>query len=248
MNAIRIGTSGWVYSHWKGRFYPADLRADDRLPYYVTRFDTVELNTTFYGTPRPKTLKHWRETAPKGFLFAMKASRYLTHLKRLQPDRASLRKFIRVAEALGDRLGPILFQLPPRFPCDEERLATFLDLLPSGFRYAFEFRDPSWYNDRVYALLRRRRIALCVSDLKGTTSPLVATARWVYVRLHGPAKQAYRGRYKASALHRWRDRIAAWRQEGRRVFVYFDNDEKAFAAADGLRLLKSLNSLEPAAS
>lgn len=240
--AIRIGTSGWVYPHWKGRFYPADLRAGDRLAHYGTRFDTVELNTTFYGTPRPETLRRWRETVPRGFLFAVKASRYITHRKRLRADRASLGKFFRAARALRPKLGPVLFQLPPRWHCgekEETRLAAFLRRLPTGFRYAFEFRDPSWWNPRVYALLRRRRAALCIFDLDGKLSPLETPARWVYVRLHGPAR-AYRGRYSPAALRAWAGRIAAWRRDGRRVFVYFDNDEKAYAAADALRLREAV--------
>ena len=236
VSRIRIGTSGWVYPHWKGRFYPDDLRADDRLAYYAGRFDTVELNNSFYGLPKPAALKRWRETVPKGFLFAAKASRYITHRKKLHVEKASLTKFFRAVGPLEEKLGPILFQLPPHWGCDAERLSSFLRKLPTGFRYTFEFRDPSWWNEEVYDLLRRHRAAWCIFDLAGKLCPVEVTADFVYVRLHGPASQAYRGNYGLAVLRKWASRIEAWRKARKRVYVYFDNDEKAFAAADALRL------------
>ena len=240
---VRIGTSGWVYDHWKGRFYPEEVRAEDRLLYYASRFDTVELNNSFYGLPKPKTLRHWRKTVPKDFLFAAKASRYITHQKKLHVEKASLAKFFGAMKSLGPKLGPVLFQLPPFWKCNAERLATFLEQLPPGFRYTFEFRNPTWWNEEVYRLLARHRIALCIFDLKGKVSPVETTADFVYVRLHGPARAAYRGRYPAATLRRWAKRIVEWRKARKKVYFYFDNDEKAFAAADALRLRKSVERL-----
>jgi uncharacterized protein YecE (DUF72 family) len=236
MATVRIGTSGWIYPHWKGNFFPADLHAAERLPFYAGRFGTVEINTTFYGTPEGATVRGWLHAVPKSFQFAIKGSRYTTHNKKLLEPRKSTRKTFRAIEPLRDRVCAVLFQLPPHWRFNGARLAAFLKAMPKDFRYAFEFREPSWLCDEAYTILRDFNAALCLYDLKGFHAPKVTTADFVYVRLHGPTTAAYRGSYSAAALRGWARSIAAWRAEGKDVLVYFDNDEKGYAAADALRL------------
>ncbi|HEY9854310.1 MAG TPA: DUF72 domain-containing protein, partial [Stenomitos sp.] len=162
MGEIRIGTSGWHYAHWHGTFYPAELPTSAWLDYYCRCFDTVEINNSFYRLPSETTLAAWRDAVPAGFSFAAKASRYLTHMKKLKDPESALHTFLPRLEALGPTLGPILFQLPPRWRLNLERFAAFLAVLPRTHRYAFEFRDPSWHVSEVYALLRRHGMAYCV--------------------------------------------------------------------------------------
>jgi uncharacterized protein YecE (DUF72 family) len=232
---IHIGTSGWHYEHWKGVFYPEGVSGDGLLGYYTGKFQTVELNNTFYQLPRETTLMHWRDMAPEGFIFSVKASRYITHMKKLKDPKEPLSNFLKRIEALGDRLGPILFQLPPRWRSNPERLASFLKILPEGFRYAFEFRDPSWFNREVYDMLMEHGAAFCIFDLAGMLSPKEMTAEFVYVRLHGPAG-AYQGQYDAAALAGWAGAFSTWSRQGYEIFCYFDNDEAGYAAQDALRL------------
>lgn len=226
---IRVGTSGWHYAHWRGPFYPPDLPAARMLAFYVRQFLTVEINNSFYHLPAPATLRHWREAVPPEFCFAIKASRYLTHMKKLKDPEAGLARFLPLAEVLGTKLGPILFQLPPRWGCDPERLAAFLAALPAGHRYAFELRDPTWHTPAVYQLLARHNAAFCVYELAGFQSPIELTADFAYVRLHGPGGK-YQGSYDQEALAGWAERLRAWQRAGRRSYVYFDNDEAGFAA------------------
>lgn len=236
MSEIRIGTSGWHYPHWRGAFYPEDLPTAEWLPYYATHFETVEINNSFYRLPSEATLATWRAAVPAGFSFAAKASRYLTHMKKLTEPQAALEAFLSRVEVLEDRLGPILFQLPPRWRCNPERLAAFLEVLPATHRYAFEFRDPSWHVPAVYDLLRRHGMAFCGFDLAGFLSPLEVTADFTYLRLHGPAQAAYRGDYDRECLRGWARRIRAWERELAAVYVYFDNDEGGYAAKNALEL------------
>ena len=172
---------------------------------------------------------------PAGFSFAIKASRYITHMKKLRAPRTSLRAFLAVTRALGNKCGPLLFQLPPRWRCNPERLAAFLKALPKNRECAFELRDPSWHNPEVYALLRRYNAAFCIYELAGFESPQVITADFAYIRLHGPAAYAYGGSYSDRALETWAERIRAWKQL-RRVYVYFDNDEAGYAVRNALVL------------
>jgi len=230
-----IGTSGWHYAHWVGPFYPPGTGADDYLPYYAARFETVEINTSFYRLPKPDVLAAWRALTPDGFLFAAKASRYITHMKKLKDPGASTQRFFAAMATLGPKLGPILFQLPPRWRANPDRLARFLEALPAEHRYAFEFRDRTWFDDRVYEILRRHRAACCAYEIGGCESPLIETAAFDYLRLHGPG-EAYRGRYSDRALDAWADRLGARLAAGRDVYCYFDNDEAGFAAGDAARL------------
>jgi len=232
---ILIGTSGWHYPHWVGPVYPEGARPDSFLVRYARRFRSVEINTTFYGLPAPATLAHWRDATPPGFVFACKASRLITHRHKLAHAAEATARFLDAIALLGAKRGPVLFQLPPRWRADADRLATFLAALPAGSRYAFEFRDRSWFTPAVYARLARHGAALCLYDLAGWRSPVRVTAPFVYLRLHGPGA-AYRGRYDGRTLSGWARRIAAWRRQGRDVYCYFDNDEGGHAAADAARL------------
>jgi len=233
---IHIGTSGWAYDHWKGPFYPEDLSSKDYFLHYAQHFQTVEINRSFYRMPGKKALEHWREQAPEGFLFAVKASRYVTHMKKLKDPREPVERFLKPIESLREHLGPVLFQLPPHWGCNTERLEAFLEVLPGEFRYVFEFRDPSWFNPSIYELLRSHKAAFCIYDLEGRLSPKEITADFVYVRLHGPQEQAYRGRYSRSALAGWAGAFATWRRQGKEIFCYFDNDEAGYAPKDALKL------------
>ena len=235
-----IGTSGWSYDHWNGVFYPEDLPASERLAYYCRHFDTVEINNSFYHLPEADTLAQWRESVPAGFVFAAKASRYLTHMKKLKDADRHLPVFLDRMASLGKKLGPVLFQLPPRWHYNHERLQAFLDALPQGHRHALEFRDPSWINPQSQALLTRHNVAFCIYHLAGYQSPLTVTADFVYIRLHGP-DGAYAGSYSRQRLKTWAGRIRQWRDEGRDVYCYFDNDESGYAVANALQLRKMIN-------
>lgn len=233
---IHIGTSGWHYKHWLGNFYPPGMRSQEFLDYYSRRLRTAEINNSFYHLPAGKTLAAWRENTPAGFLFTMKASRYLTHMKKLKDPEEPLRTFLQTADVLGPKLGAVLFQLPPRWRCNIERLKAFLDILPGQYRYTFEFRDPSWFCPPVYEALAEKNAALCFYHLDGFLSPREVTADFVYVRLHGPGR-AYQGRYGKEELGGWAGAFAAWHRQGREIFCYFDNDENGYAVVNAMELL-----------
>ena len=238
MATIRIGCSGWSYKHWKaGVFYPQGLKAKDEFGYYAGRFDTAEINGSFYRLPTASTVEGWRERSPAGFLFAWKASRFITHMKRLLDPAPSLELMFSRTDILEGKLGPILFQLPPQMGRNDDRLAAFLDALPPGRRYAFEFRHPSWYDQAVFDALAAHDVALCISDHHHAPAPWRLTASWAYVRGHGPGGY-YVGRYPDRTLRSWAERITAWRAEGRDVVCYFDNDPAGAAPKDADRLLE----------
>ncbi|MBV8817967.1 MAG: DUF72 domain-containing protein, partial [Acidobacteriaceae bacterium] len=178
---IHVGTSGWVYPHWKGRFYPDDLRARDWLAYYAARFDIVELNNTFYRLPTEAAVASWRESSPPQFRFAVKGSRFLTHMKKLKDPAQGLERFFSRADLLGRKMGPVLFQLPPHWEVNADRLQEFLEALPAGHRYAFEFRNPTWDSAPIAELLKRFHAAYCIFDLAGFQSPLTVTTDFTYV-------------------------------------------------------------------
>jgi uncharacterized protein YecE (DUF72 family) len=232
---IRIGTSGWSYHHWLGTFYPKGTRQQDLLAVYAERFESVEINRTFYKLPAAETVAAWRAKAPAGFVFAAKASRYLTHRKKLKDPEEPVARLLGCVEALGEKLGPVLFQLPPRWRVNPERLGRLLEELPDKHRYAFEFRDPSWHEPKTLELLSKRGAAFCIFDLAGKRSPIAVTADFVYIRLHGPGA-AYQGSYDGRTLSGWARRIKRWSEAGKDVYCYFDNDEKAYAPHDALRL------------
>jgi uncharacterized protein YecE (DUF72 family) len=235
---IHVGCSGWHYAHWKGEFYPEDLPPAERFRYYAKHFDIVELNNTFYKLPTEAAVIGWKEKSPRHFRFAVKGSRFLTHMKKLKDPVVGLEKFFSRIDLLGPKLGPILFQLPPRWAIDADRLQTFLDALPRGNRYAFEFRDPSWNTKTVYDLLTEFGAAYCIFDLAGFQSPLQLTADFTYIRLHGPGGR-YQGSYSDATLECWADRLRAWRLK--EAFIFFDNDQSAFAPKNAVRLTEILN-------
>jgi uncharacterized protein YecE (DUF72 family) len=242
---LRIGTSGWHYSGWWGPFYSAEIPKKRALDYYSTRFDAVELNAPFYRTPTLKAIDAWRESTPDQFRFAWKASKFITHWRRLIVDEHSLELLVERAGRLGDKLGPILFQLPPKMKCDRERLAGFLKALNRKRRYSFEFRHPSWYEPAIFDLLTEHDISLCLSDHADAPAPREVTAGWVYVRNHGPSGR-YHGSYSEAALEDWARSMCKWRREGREIWCFFDNDVKSAAPADAERLRAAISGTDTA--
>jgi len=234
MAKVLIGCSGWAYRDWKGPFYPADLKDKDRLAFYQSRFPTTEINASFYRMPSEAAVQGWAERAPPGFVYAWKASRFITHNKKLKDCEESIGFVLGRMAPLGTE-GPVLFQLPPMLHLSIERLSTFIGWLPKPRRYTFEFRHPSWYADEVLGLLADNDISLCISDHHHAPSPWAATASFVYVRGHGPGGR-YFGRYEEEQLRDWSGHAADWRAEGRDVFCYFDNDIKSAAPSDAQTL------------
>jgi uncharacterized protein YecE (DUF72 family) len=237
---VLAGTSGWLYGHWHGRFFPKELPKKQHLGFYARHFPTVELNGVFYRSPTIRAVQGWFDQTPDEFVFAWKASRFLTHIKRLKEiDDYSIDLLESRLKVLRHKLGPVLFQLPPQMKADRERLAAFLKQLPGRHRYAFEFRDPGWYEDAILDLLRENDVSLCVSDHVRAPAPWVATAPHVYVRGHG-ANGRYRGHYDETKLCEWAGHIREWHREGRQVYAYFDNDEEGAAPIDADRLIQML--------
>lgn len=237
---IHVGTSGWHYDHWHGPFYPEDLPQDDRLAHYAQHLSTVEINNTFYQLPEKETVANWRETTPADFIFAVKASRYITHQKNLKDPEESIGNFMARIGGLKDKLGPVLFQLPPQWHVDKERLDNFLRVLPGGLHSVFEFRHESWFDDDVYALLADHGAACCIYDLEGEQTPKVITADHIYVRLHGPGDEAYAGNYDRETLEGWAETIAVWNRSGKTVYCYFNNDQDGHAINNALFLKEKL--------
>jgi uncharacterized protein YecE (DUF72 family) len=236
MSRILIGTSGWGYPSWRGPFFPENVMVKHHLQYYATQFSATELNGVFYRTPTVEAVRGWRENTPDDFVFAWKASKFITHWKRLTgKSRNSLALLESRLRILGPKAGPVLFQLPPQFTVNRERLAGFLKLLKSSRRYAFEFRHSSWYEPPILDLLREHDISLCLSDHHDAPAPWVVTSSFVYVRSHGP-RGTYKGHYSDKTLRSWARQIAAWKRDGRDVYVYFDNDQKSAAPADAAKL------------
>jgi uncharacterized protein YecE (DUF72 family) len=235
---IYIGTSGWHYRHWIGTFYPAGTKSEHQFDYYKQHFNTVEINNSFYKLPAAETFSGWKKNSPEDFLFVVKASRYITHQKKLTDPRATTERFFARVKFLRKKLGPILFQLPPTWKVNVERLRNFLQILPKKFRYVFEFRNSTWYSDEVVNLLKEYNCAFCIYELAGHRSPLHVTADFVYIRLHGPGEK-YRGSYTRQQLKAWALRCRKWQKEKVDVFVYFDNDQMGYAAFNA-QVLKTL--------
>lgn len=232
---LRVGCSGWLYRHWRGDFYPAELPTSRWFAHYALAFDTVEINNSFYRLPDAATFAKWREQAPPHFLYAVKASRFLTHIKKLKDPEGPLARFFEHARELGTGLGPILYQLPPRWPINLERFEHFLRALPRGCRHVVEFREPSWYDERVYELMRRRDVALCLHDMEGSSTDRIVIGPIVYVRFHVGTKK-YGGRYGDARLDDWAAWLADRASEGREVFAYLNNDTGGHAPRDAVRL------------
>lgn len=235
MAQVRIGCSGWAYADWKGRFYPETVKLKDRFGFYATRFDTCEINASFYRLPSEAAVRGWAEQAPDGFVFAWKVSRFISHNKKLKDCADSVDLVFGRMRPLGAHQGPALVQLPPQLRRNDERLKTFLGWLPKDLRVTVEFRHDSWYDPAVFAILAEHDAALCISDHHDAPSPWEANASFVYVRGHGPGGR-YFGRYGEEELGRWAAQIRLWRAEGKDVYAYFDNDIGAAAPADAEQL------------
>jgi len=233
---LRIGTSGFHYKHWKGPFYPEKMPAAAMLNFYTQHFDTVELNNSFYRLPTATAFDCWRETTPENFVFAVKASRFITHNKKLKDPENAVDNLLPRAAHLGAKLGPMLFQLPPKWRVNLERLRNLLSILPRDVRYAFEFRELSWMTDEVMGILREFNAAFCIYELAGYHTPLSVTAEFTYVRLHGPENGKYQGSYSEGRLSQWARQIEIWAREIKAVYVYFDNDQAGYAATNAMRL------------
>ncbi|TXK49870.1 DUF72 domain-containing protein [Pontibacter qinzhouensis] len=222
-----------------GNFYPEGVKPKDFTSHYVQHFSTVEVNNSFYKLPSAETFANWRKSVPPDFLFSVKASRYITHMKKLKDPQQSIARFFENANALEEKLGPILFQLPPGWAVNETRLADFLAALPSHYRYTFEFRHHSWYTPGVLELLRKHQAAFCIYELEWHLSPMEVTTNFVYVRLHGPEGK-YAGSYTDDTLRWWAGNCRNWQQQGLDVYIYFDNDQYGFAAFNASRLQEIL--------
>ncbi len=232
---VRIGCSGWIYKHWRGLFYPQDLPVKRWFAWYASEFDTVEINNSFYRLPKAETFEAWRDQAPPGFCYAVKANRFLTQAKKLKDCEEPLARMMAPFRRLKPALGPILYQLPPNLRLNLERLESFLRLLPRDVTSVFEFRDKSWYVDEVFALLERYGASFCAHDMPGSQSPRVATGPIAYLRFHGGVSK-YWGRYSDEALLGWSDWIVAQARSGRAVWAYFNNDPEAHAIHDAQTL------------
>ena len=236
---VRVGCSGWQYKHWRGDFYPAGLPQSQWFAHYARTFDTVEINNSFYRLPEADTFGKWREQAAPRFLYAVKASRFLTHMKKLKDPEEPIFRFFDRANHLGPRFGPVLYQLPPRWPLNLERLEHFLAALPRRRWQTIEFRETSWYDERVFELLRRYKVALCLHDMQGSATGTMSVGPFIYVRFHhGTVK--YGGRYEDSRLDEWADWLAARSRDGLDVFAYFNNDMGGHAPRDAVRLRERL--------
>ena len=231
----RIGCSGWQYRHWRGEFYPADLPQTQWFDYYAARFDTVEINNSFYRLPERATFVRWGRQAPMRFEFAVKASRFLTHMKKLKDPEEPLDRLFTRMRGLGTHLGPVLYQLPPNFTCNVERLRAFLSLLPHDGRHVMEFRDPSWYSREVFDLLERRGAALCLHDMPGSATARLRVGPFVYVRFHGSGAR-YGGGYPHERMKSWAEWLREQRCAGAAVYAYFNNDIGGHAPRDAVTL------------
>jgi uncharacterized protein YecE (DUF72 family) len=237
-NLYFIGTSGWHYDHWKSKFYPEGLRKAQWLDFYAQHFKTVELNNSFYRLPSEDAFLNWRESSPSAFVFAVKASRFITHLRRLRKAESALENFLARSRFLGPKLGPILYQLPGNMPRNDAVLDSFLSLLPQDLKHAFEFRHPSWLNEEVFSILRRYKVGLCGFDMPDFSCPLVATADFLYLRFHG-SSGLYSSLYSLEELQGWARRISELTASLKAAYIYFNNDFNAYAI-DNARTLRRL--------
>ena len=238
-----VGCSGWHYEHWRGLYYPQESPKAEWLSFYAQRFDTVELNNSFYRLPSENAVATWQSSTPDNFVFAVKVSRFITHVKRLRNLDSAVENFVSRADLLKGKLGPLLYQLPPSMKRNDELLQDFLSALPSRYQHVVEFRDESWIDEKVFDILRRHNVGLCVFDMPGLCCPLVATSDFVYIRFHG-SQGLYSSRYSDQELAEWADRIAGLGQRIKASYSYFNNDAEAFAVENAIKLK---NLLQPPA-
>ena len=234
-----IGTSGWHYEHWKARFYPEGLPKTEWLKFYASRFTTVEINNSFYRLPSEAAFANWYGNSPANFVFAVKMSRYVTHIKRLKDTEEAIERFLDRAKGLKEKLGPILYQLPPNMNRSDEVLTHFLSTLPQGLKYVFEFRHQSWFEDRVLETLHKYNMGFCVFDMPSLECPLAATADFAYIRFHG-STELYSSDYSDGELAQWAERIKSLAANLKEVYIYFNNDVEGFALKNAVMLGKYL--------
>ena len=239
---IYIGTSGWHYKHWVGTFYPEGTKDSEQLSYYLRFFKSVEINNSFYRLPPPKNFKNWKTAVPDDFIFAVKGSRFISHMKKLKVEYDNIEIFFKSVRRLREKLGPILFQLPPKWKINTKRLSDFLRMLPKKHRFAFEFRNQTWYHEDIYNLLRKYNCSFCIYELEHHLSPVLTTADFVYIRLHGPDGK-YAGSYSNRELKEWATRCRSWQRKGKDVYLYFDNDQLGYAAFNAKTLQKFITTV-----
>ena len=247
-NAL-VGCSGWVYSDWRGLFYPQSLPQREWFAFYATHFDTVEINNSFYRLPTPEAADGWQRQAPPGFVYSLKLGQFGSHRKKLKDATSGwLGNHLDRVYRLADHLGPNLVQLPPRWKRDVARLDDFLSAAPTDIRWAVEMRDASWLHDDVFHVLEKHGAALCIHDLL-EGHPWIRTTDWTYVRFHGPraTEQPYWGRYGAARLRRPAERLTQWLEEGSDVYAYFNNDYQGHAITDARWLRTRLAAVEAVA-
>jgi uncharacterized protein YecE (DUF72 family) len=237
-----VGCSGWHYEHWRGLCYPQELPKPKWLSFYARQFDTVELNNSFYRVPSEKAFTTWRKSTPENFIFAVKVSCFITHIKRFRNLGSAVEDFLCRAGLLKEKLGPLLYQLPPSMKRNDVLLQDFLSSLTPKYQYVIEFRHESWIDERVFDILRRHNVGLCVFDMPGFSCPLVATSDFAYVRFHG-SEGLYSSCYSDEELSRWAQRIARLGQNVKASYIYFNNDAEAFAAENAITLRSLLQSL-----
>lgn len=236
---VYIGTSGFSYDHWRGIFYPGELKSGQWLEYYCRFFHTVELNSTFYHLPAERVVKSWHDRTPNDFRYAVKASRYITHRLELSGIDESLSLFYDRMEPFGTKLGPVLFQLPPSLTVDSKKLYDFCRLLKDGRRHVIEFRHESWRTEDVFSILREFKVCACFVSMPGIESVEEVTSDFIYIRFHGAA-ELYASKYTKKQLALWRDLIDEYRSADLDVYAYFNNDYNAFAVENALTLEEML--------
>lgn len=239
MARYHIGCSGWHYEHWRGLYYPRDLPRSKWLQFYAKQFTTVELNNSFYHLPSEKAFASWHDSTPEDFVFAVKVSRFITHVRKLRNVGSALENFISRASFLGKKLGPLLYQLPPNMRRNDALLDNFLASLPPGHQHVIEFRHQGWIDDQVFAILRRHNAALCIFDMPGLSCPVVATSDFAYIRFHG-SQWLYSSCYSEEELSQWAEKITSLGRDIKAVYVYFNNDAEAFAVRNAITLKRLL--------
>jgi len=234
-----IGTSGWHYDDWRGRFYPEKLPKTQWLEFYARYFPTLELNNTFYRLPKETVFNKWYDSSPDGFIFSVKVSRFITHIKRLQDCDEALSNFMSRVALLKEKLGPLLYQLPPGLHRDDDILINFLANLPRELKHAIEFRHESWLTEDVFDILRQHKVGFCVFDMPSLTSPLAATADFAYIRFHG-SDSLYSSCYTDEEMADWAEKIAKLAENLESVYIYFNNDIAGYALQNAATIRKYL--------
>jgi len=234
-----IGTSGWHYDHWQERFYPKTLTKTKWLEFYASHFTTVELNNTFYRLPAETAFTTWYDSSSPNFTFAVKVSRFITHIKRLKNSQEAVENFITRAKILGDKLGPLLYQLPPNMHRNDQVLESFVSILPQDMKHVFEFRHQSWLEDKVFEILHKHNISFCVFDMPDVSCPLVATADFAYIRFHG-STGLYFSCYSDEELADWAKRLTNLARNLKAIYIYFNNDAEAYAVRNAMTLRRYL--------